>query len=87
MEGFLPLAFENIAGYIGRALVTDTDLNSIVVTIDNLQSVSAFPSPCWPSGPNVHKRWSICVVAQEAEGRCCNRRLIISVATAPLAWS
>ena len=30
------VGWENIAGFIGRVLVTDTDLNSSVVTVDNL---------------------------------------------------
>ena len=38
--GYEFVGWENTAGFIGRALVTDTDLNSTVVTVDNLRSVS-----------------------------------------------
>jgi hypothetical protein len=36
--GFTFVGFEDTAGFIGSALVTDTDLNSTVVTVDNLIS-------------------------------------------------
>ena len=44
------VGWENTAGFIGRALVTDTLENGSVVTVDNLQSVSAVPlAPSWVS--------------------------------------
>ena len=42
--GFAFVGFEDTAGYIGRALVTDIDLNSTVVTVDNLE-VQSVPEP------------------------------------------
>jgi len=42
--GFGFVGWEDTAGYIGRALVQDTDLNSSVVTIDNLV-VQTIPIP------------------------------------------
>ncbi len=38
------IGFENTAGFIGNALINDTDLNSSVVTVDNLLVVPLHPS-------------------------------------------
>jgi hypothetical protein len=42
--GFTFVGFEDVAGLIGRALITDTDLNSTIVSVDNLQ-VQGVPEP------------------------------------------
>lgn len=44
LGGFQFVGFENTAGFIGRALITDIDLNSTVVTVDNL-IVNPVPLP------------------------------------------
>jgi hypothetical protein len=43
--GFGFVGWQDTTGYIGSVLVTDTLQNSSVVTVDNLQSVSATPLP------------------------------------------
>jgi hypothetical protein len=47
--GFQFVGFENTAGFIGRALVTDMDLNATVVTVENL-IVQGVPGPIVGAG-------------------------------------
>jgi hypothetical protein len=47
--GFQFVGFDNTSGFIGRALVTDMDLNSTVVTVENLIA-QAVPGPIAGAG-------------------------------------
>jgi hypothetical protein len=47
--GFQFVGFENTSGFIGRALVTDMDLNSTVVTVENLMA-QGVPGPIVGAG-------------------------------------